>query len=77
MARLLGKAENKIRKMYRSVIENKYIPFSEVPLDIRERYLSEYLLRGRLIDFSFLGVMKDYAKPPLKSPKVKELFREM
>lgn len=78
MAELTGKPENKIRKTYRTVIENECIPLSEVPIDIQNRYLSEYLLRDRLIDFPFLSAIKDYSKaPPLKNPDIQSLFKEM
>ena len=78
MAELTGEPENKIRKTYRTVIENECIPLSEVPTDIQNRYLSECLLRDRLIDFPFLSAIKDYSKaPPLKNPDIQSLFKEM
>ena len=78
LAELTGKSDNYIRKIYKSIIRDECVPLSEIPSDIQERYLSEYLLRDRLIDFSFLDSLKDYSRdPPLKSPEIQELFREM
>ena len=43
-----------------------------------DKYLGEYLLRDRLIDFSFLDAIKKTDEiQPLRSPEVQELFREM
>ena len=59
-------------------MKNECIPLSEVPRDIQDRYSSEYLLRNRIIDFSFLAAIKDYSTgTPLTSPEVQELFTEM
>ena len=78
MAKLTGQSENKVRKIYRSIIENECIPLSEVPPDIQNRYVNEYLLRDKIIDFSFLSAIKDYdCAKPLQSTEVKELFTEM
>lgn len=78
LAELTGNSENKLRKIYHSILENECVPLSEIPRDVQERYLSEYLLRDRLIDFSFLSAIKDYSTGiPLTSPEVQELFTEM
>lgn len=75
---LTGHSQNKIRKIYHSIIENECIPLSEIPVDIQSRYLSEYLLRDKLIDFSFLDSIKDYdSERPLYSSDVQKLFIEM
>ena len=72
------KSEKKLRKVYRSIIENECIPLSEVPRDIQDRYSSEYLFRDRIIDFSFLAAIKNYSTgAPLNSPEVQELFTEI
>ena len=78
LAELTGKSEKKLRKVYRSIIENECIPLSEIPRDIQDRYSSEYLFRDRIIDFSFLAAIKNYSTgAPLNSPEVQELFTEM
>lgn len=78
LAELTGKSEKKLRKVYRSIIENECIPLSEVPRDIQDRYSSEYLFRDRIIDFSFLAAIKNYStRAPLNSQEVQELFTEM
>ena len=78
LAELTHESENKLRKLYHTIIENESVPLSEVPRDIQERYASDYLFRDRQIDFSFLASIRDYSKgKPLVSPEVKELFAEM
>lgn len=78
LAELTGESDNKLRKVYRSIIDNECVPLSEIPKEIQDRYVSEYLLRDRLIDVSFLAAIKDYsAGNPLTSPEVQELFTEM
>ena len=78
LAELSGRSENKIRKTYHSVITDECIPLSEIPRYLVDKYLSEFLLRDKLIDFSFLNAIKstDY-ESPLYSVEVQELFREM
>lgn len=79
LAELTGKSEKKLRKIYRSIIENECIPLSEIPVNIQNLYLSEYLLRDQLIDFSFISAIKDYNgdTTPIQRPEVQELFTEM
>lgn len=78
LAELTGKSENEIRKLYRTIIDHECVPLSEIPKEIQDKYLSEYLLRNRLIDFSFLSAIRNYSDgKPLASPEVQELFSEM
>lgn len=78
LAELSGRSEKKIRKIYRSVITNECVPLSEIPRYLMDKYLCEYLLRDRLIDFSFMDAIKKTDDiQPLRSPEVQELFREM
>lgn len=78
LAELTEMSEHRLRKIYHEIIENECVPLSEIPPDIQNRYLSEYLLRDKLIDFSFLDAVKDYSQQhPLYSTEVQELFAEM
>ena len=78
LAELTGKSENKLRKLYRTILENECVPLSDIPKEIQDKYLSEYLLRDKLIDFSFLSAIKYYPiRKPINSPEVRELISEM
>ena len=86
LSEITGRSENKIRKTYRKVIRNECIPLSEIPLQYAYAYAAEYLFRDRIIDFAFIDAMdfsvlpiqtKPMWSPPLESPDVKELLREM
>lgn len=78
LAELAGKSEKKLRKIYRTIIEDECVPLSEVPVETQNRYVTEYLLRDRLIDFSFLSAIRDDSVGhPLAAPEVRELFDEM
>ncbi|MBR1479000.1 MAG: hypothetical protein IJ608_13735 [Lachnospiraceae bacterium] len=86
LARIAGRTENKIRKTYRKVIRDGCIPLAEVPLLFRELYASEYLFRGRMIDFPFIDAVNTSQLPAgrkpfhvclFEAPEVKELLSEM
>lgn len=68
----------KTKKFYRrSLSENDLIPLECIPDDLQEKYVNDYLLHGRIIDFAFINACKDDAVSPLESRETKELFAEM
>ena len=78
LSEIMQKSPAKIRKIYRSIIQDECIPLIEIPLNLQNIYVKDYLLRDRMIDFSFLDAIKDYSfSTPLKNPDVQSLFREM
>ena len=58
-------APNKLRKIYCQIIEDDCIPLSEIPLHQQETFVSEYLLRGKTLDFD---LMKLAGKPDFENP---------
>lgn len=78
LSEIMQKSPAKIRKIYKSIIQDECIPLIEIPPDLQNIYVKDYLLRDRMIDFSFLDAIKDYSvSTPLKNPDVQSLFREM
>ena len=78
LSEIMQKSPAKIRKIYKSIIQDECIPLIEIPLNLQNIYVKDYLLRDRMIDFSFLDAIKDYSfSTPLKNPDVQSLFREM
>ena len=78
LSEIMQKSPAKIRKIYKSIIQDECIPLIEIPINLQNIYVKDYLLRDRMIDFSFLDAIKDYSfSTPLKNPDVQFLFREM
>lgn len=65
LAEISNLAPNKLRKIYRQLIENDCIPLSEIPLHQQETFVNDYLLRGKTLDFD---LMKLAAKPDFENP---------
>ena len=61
LSEIMQKSPAKIRKIYRSIIQDECIPLIEIPLNLQNIYVKDYLLRDRMIDFSFLDAIKDYS----------------
>ena len=56
---------NKLRKIYRQIIEDDCISLSEIPLHQQETFVNDYLLRGKTLDFD---LMKLAGKPDFENP---------
>lgn len=78
LAGIMHISEKKVQKLYRKIIENDSIPLKDIPLNDQQKYVENYLLRDRIIDFSFINTLpQDFTGPPLTAEPVRELFREM
>ena len=77
LAEITKQSPRKLKKLYRKIIQDDCVPLNDIPRSIQDIYVSEYLLRDRVIDFSFLDAVRDYSTKPLFSPDVQSLFREM
>ena len=77
LAEIAKQSPRKLKKLYRKIIQDDCVPLNDIPRSIQDIYVSEYLLRDRVIDFSFLDAVRDYSTKPLFSPDVQSLFREM
>ena len=77
LAEITKQSPRKLQKLYRKIIQDDCVPLNDIPKNIQDIYVSEYLLRDRLIDFSFLDAIRDYSAKPLCSSDVQSLFREM
>lgn len=77
LSEMMQKSPSKVRKMYQSIIQDECVPLMEIPRYLQDIYVKEYLLRDRIIDFSFLDAIRDYSTKPLYSSDVQSLFREM
>ena len=77
LAEITKQSPRKLQKLYRKIIQDDCVPLNDIPRSIQDIYVSEYLLRDRVIDFSFLDAVRDYSTKPLFSPDVQSLFREM
>ena len=77
LAEITKQSPRKLKKLYRKIIQDDCVPLNDIPRSIQDIYVSEYLLRDRVIDFSFLDAVRNYSTKPLFSPDVQSLFREM
>ena len=77
LSEIMRVSPSKVRKMYQSIIQDECVPLIEIPRYLQDIYVKEYLLRDRIIDFSFLDAITDYSTKPLYSADVQSLFREM
>lgn len=77
LAEITKLSPGKLKKLYREMIQDDCVPLNGIPKNIQDIYISEYLLRDRVIDFSFLDAVRDYSAKPLRSCDVQSLFREM
>ena len=77
LAEIAKQSPGKLQKLYREMIQDDCVPLNDIPRNMQDIYVSEYLLRDRVIDFSFLDAVRDYSTKPLRSCDVQSLFREM
>lgn len=78
LSEVMNISEQKIRKIYRLVIQDECVPLSEIPIKYRYIYAYEYLLRDRVIDFPFLNAIRNYEEgAQYNNPDIQQLFNEM
>lgn len=61
LAEITKQSPGKLQKIYHEIIQDDCVPLMNIPKNIQNIYVSEYLLRDRIIDFSFLDAVKDYS----------------
>ena len=61
LAEITKQSPGKLQKLYREIIQDDCVPLNDIPKNIQDIYVSEYLLRDRVIDFSFLDAVRDYS----------------
>lgn len=77
MSDISHKSEKKLLKTYAGIVENNSVPLQEIPYPLLQKYVAEYLLRDRMVDFAFIDVVDAGTKRPLYDPSVQSLFSEM